>query len=256
MTRQTLLGDPLYRGRRRASRVGFSSGDAEEPFTPDALAGLELWLKADGLSLNDNDAVSSWTDSSGNARHATQATVDDKPVFKTNIVNGKPVVRWTIASEQFLTTATDFDIADPMTLFAVLKGPADESFPYLCDGNGGFAGIYFMDTGEPILVVGGDPAEITANNNINDAFHLLMGVWDTADSAIYVDGGTPVTDAITEVGSFTGVVVGAGNGNGDQPFGGDIAEFGIYSGALSAADKNSVGEYLADKYALTWNAVV
>jgi hypothetical protein len=59
--------------------------------------GLLLWLKADALALNNNDPVNTWTDSSGNGRHAvyTHPYSEVAPVFVTNGFNGKPVVRFT-----------------------------------------------------------------------------------------------------------------------------------------------------------------
>ena len=57
-------------------------------------SGMFAWYDANQLSLSDNDDVSTWTDMSGNGFHATQSTADKKPHFKTNVVNGKPVVRF------------------------------------------------------------------------------------------------------------------------------------------------------------------
>ena len=37
--------------------------------------GLKLWLKADSLALTNNAPVATWTDSSGNANDAVQATL-------------------------------------------------------------------------------------------------------------------------------------------------------------------------------------
>src|ERR1041384_5965794 len=68
-------------------------------FNPLSIAGCKLWLKADVLTLNDGDAVSTWTDSSANLTDATQ-TGTNRPTFKTNIVNGKPVCRFASASAQ------------------------------------------------------------------------------------------------------------------------------------------------------------
>jgi hypothetical protein len=42
----------------------------------------------------DGDPVGMWFDRSGNGRHATQASGISKPTYKTNIFNGKSVVRF------------------------------------------------------------------------------------------------------------------------------------------------------------------
>jgi hypothetical protein len=63
---------------------------AAPAFSPTDVAGLKVWYKADALVLNNDDAVASWTDSSGNLNHATEAT--NRPTYKTNIQNSLPAV--------------------------------------------------------------------------------------------------------------------------------------------------------------------
>src|SRR5690349_16162526 len=64
-----------------------------------------VWLKADALNgVNSsgqanalpatNSAVSTWRDSSGNGRNAVQSNGVQQPLFVTNTINGKPVVRF------------------------------------------------------------------------------------------------------------------------------------------------------------------
>lgn len=50
------------------------------------------WWKADSLALANNDPVGTWNDVSGNNFKLVQATAGRKPLFKTNVVNGKPAV--------------------------------------------------------------------------------------------------------------------------------------------------------------------
>lgn len=55
----------------------------------------EVWLKADAITgLVDNDPVALWIDSSGNNNDAAQATAAERPIYKTGIVNGLPIVRF------------------------------------------------------------------------------------------------------------------------------------------------------------------
>jgi hypothetical protein len=57
-------------------------------FDPLTLSPL-LWLKADAITgLANNDPVTTWTDSSMNARDFSQATASRKPLYKTNQLNG------------------------------------------------------------------------------------------------------------------------------------------------------------------------
>jgi hypothetical protein len=88
------------------------------PLDPSTVAGLKLWLKADSLALADGAAVTTWTDSSGNGNNATAVGA---PVFKTNILNGKPVIRFVGVQGFTLATAIAGTSAGPWTVVAVMK---------------------------------------------------------------------------------------------------------------------------------------
>ena len=56
-------------------------------------AGASYHYDARRLDLTDGTGVSTWTDLAG-SNNATQATATNQPTFKTNIINGNPVVRF------------------------------------------------------------------------------------------------------------------------------------------------------------------
>lgn len=61
-------------------------------FNPGDLPDLKLWLVADNVSGSDGDAVTTWTDSSGNGNDATQGTAANKPTIQVAEVNGHRAV--------------------------------------------------------------------------------------------------------------------------------------------------------------------
>jgi hypothetical protein len=81
------------------------------------------WYKADAITgKNDGDPISQWDDSSGNARHAIQATGGSQPTYKTAIQAGLPVVRFDGAADQLevpdasaLTAGTGFIVVKIVT---------------------------------------------------------------------------------------------------------------------------------------------
>ena len=88
--------------------------------TPDSITNLALWLKADSITgLNDGDTVNTWNDSSTNARNATREL--GAPVYKTNVLNGKPVVRFPADGESRFTFS---QMSDIRTVFWVVKETA------------------------------------------------------------------------------------------------------------------------------------
>lgn len=73
-----------------------------------------LWLEAStsvysnaGTTLAaNNDNVQQWNDRSGNGRHATEATVGNRPNYTTNSLNGLPTLRFASATTDRLTSTT------------------------------------------------------------------------------------------------------------------------------------------------------
>src|SRR5439155_17313853 len=84
------------------------------PFSPAEIGGLKLWLKADALALNNNDPVSTWTDSSGNGNSPTSSGTK-RPTYKTNVLNGKPVVRFDGIDDHLDKTFVTGLISQPST---------------------------------------------------------------------------------------------------------------------------------------------
>lgn len=72
-------------------------------WTPAQIPGLIGWYKASSLALNDNDPVTTWTDLSGGGRDLTSSGTN-RPTYKTNIINGKAVVRFD-GTDDFLSRA-------------------------------------------------------------------------------------------------------------------------------------------------------
>lgn len=82
-------------------------------------ANLSLWLKADGLALANNAAVSSFTDFSGLSRHYVQATGGLQPLFKTLQQNSLPGVVFD-GTDDFVSGNTDTGVT-AYSLYAVFR---------------------------------------------------------------------------------------------------------------------------------------
>jgi hypothetical protein len=84
---------------------------------PDA-GDLHARYSAIDLGLSDGDPVNTWTDETGNGHDLTGANA---PTFKTNIINGQPVVRFDGLND-FLDVSFS-DIPTPYTIFIVHADP-------------------------------------------------------------------------------------------------------------------------------------
>lgn len=74
-----------------------------DPLPPIPLtAGLVMWTRGDAVPVSNNDFAAPWLDFSGTANNPNQTLNARKPLFKTNQLNGKPVVRFD-GVDDFLT---------------------------------------------------------------------------------------------------------------------------------------------------------
>lgn len=107
-------------------------------FSPAFISNLKIWLQANQITgLNDGDAVTTWSDSSGNGYNATQSTGSLKPLYKTNIKNGLPVVRFD-GTDDFLE-GTSLTMSQPeIFVVAYFAQATQANYDYLLSlGNSG-----------------------------------------------------------------------------------------------------------------------
>ena len=212
-----------------------------------------FWVRADSLSaLADGDPVSTWPDLSASPNDLT-ATTTARPTYKTNILNGHPVVRFAGNPQTMKTAdATHPVISQPYTVFVVGKASGNSQTwiaPY--SGLGGLLihRINGADHFEWLYAgsawFGGSIGSVSST----DAFWDLQFVVDGASSyhrmnGRYIIAGSPGTSALG------GVKLGSCADIGGYWLTGDIAEVLIFPSALSAADQWDVNNYLRDRYAL------
>jgi len=246
-------------------------------FSPHDLGNLELWFAADHISASDDDAIATWTDSSGNGRDAAQATGANKPTFKTNIVNGLPVLRFdgtadymTISDFAFSSSATPAGLS----VFVVAKYDAAPPAAYE-------PMIAHFDTNSQrswsfgaITPTGRLRAKVSAdggNSNFKN-YRLGQQAPNSADffigSMIYGGGAlsgytngvlenpTKTTDDTvgTLHNSTADLTIGAELASGsvvaDSYIDGDIAEIIAYDQKLDDGERSRVERYLSNKYGI------
>lgn len=215
-------------------------------FDPTSIAGLDLWLKADLLGLSNNDPVASWTDLSGNANHATQASSGLRPLFKTGVVNGKAVVR--------------FDGIDDVMAFVNQPGVPATVF---VAASVGITPSSLSDYAPFIICGGSNAVRICATSgNANWGTYIFS---DLSAGEELVPGDFDVLSLMTTVGATSiyrnGVLKNSGasscTGGGSNEIGaetpiryflGDIAEILLYNSILSAPNRALVNAYLMGEY--------
>lgn len=210
------------------------------------MTNLALWLAADNLSLADGALISSWNDASGNANNATQGTDAAKPTFKTNILNGKPVVRFDGGDSLGLTTEI---VASPFSIFTVLK-PAGSGYRTIAArANTGSALQIRVNTAAKIELVKSAVAIFATSTTAlsASAFSYLMASYSNPNYTFRLNGAADGSGSSAQTLAAVNLV--GANYDGYR-FNGDIAEMIIYGAILSTADRDAVESYLKTKYGL------
>ncbi len=228
-------------------------------FSPSDISGLELWLKADAITgLNDGDAVTTWSDSSGNGYDATQSVAGQKPLYKTAIQNSLPAVRFD-ATNDVLKTQADATLK-PFSVFAVIK-VADLSAVRTLIGSWNGAndttatgGISIdLSTTYKTRVLKAEIAVVGTSTATPTTATLLIGVtYDgSGNYAFYKNGvgdGSGTNDQTFTAGRK--ILIGAVRPDGTAPFNGDAFEIVVYDSVLDSTQRGNVQTYLNDKWAV------
>lgn len=237
---------------------------------PKSISGLNLWMKADSLNLSDGASVGTWTDSSSNAFTTTQSSISMQPIFKTNILNGKPVVRFDSASTQYLNMGTILTKAPNFTVFSVFNsvnaGVVQGVFgSFTCCANGNAWATFELSRTQAnglgsYIGDGTNGARALSGAVLADNTFYYADTVYTAGSVspiMYINGNiqtitTPNTGVAptTNVGADSPFSIGRWGNYNAEYFKGDLAEIIIYNRALSESERKRVEGYLKAKYGL------
>lgn len=234
----------MRQATRLLRRTSIIPAAAAAVVDPTSIANLFAWYKADALTLNNADPVSSWTDSSGNSRHATQATSANQPLFRTNVLNSKPIIEFDGTNDLLQVTYT---LAQPVTRMAVLRYRSTTAGQASQDGGANIAALFDI-AGTGYRMYAGNGLQ---TGTVDTSYHIFCQGWNGASSTLRVDGGAGVAG---DAGSATqgGITFGA-RAAGTQHGQVNVAETLVYSRMLTLSEINDLGNYFASRYALTWN---
>ena len=219
------------------------------------------WFKADALALADLAAVATWTDSSTGAKNATQATAGAQPVFRTAQVNALPIVRFTKASSQFLTSTYSYGPVTSQTMFVVVKETATGLNNSIVNANVNSSfELRYDATGTASLLKSGNLVYVTsaaAVPALTTAFSIIAAT--TIDNSTNTVAEITVNGALTTSSATASGATGAwavtpltiGQSSADGYFGGDLAEIIVYPARLTPTDRRAVEAYLSSKYGIT-----
>lgn len=229
---------------------------------------LSLWLDASTLDLEDGALVSSWTDKSGNGNHAAQNNNGNKPIFKTNILNGKPVVRFD-GTDDFFEHGDVLDMGlNDLTIYLVLASTNTSDSMWILTKSKAAAQNYRYAVGvgyghSRAFMQGNGGADVIpeGTKQVCDGFAHLLGYEykRNANLSLFVDGEFDTSATISQWVAKdmqsnnpfrTGVYTNSNNIGITGPYNGDLAEILIYNSALSDSNRLLVENYLFQKYGI------
>lgn len=263
-TSETSAGNPLLietinPGTKGIRIVG--SNYTGSPTTVPPSANLKFWLKADSLGLSDGAQITTWTDSAASPHSPTQATSNNRPTYRTNVLNGQPVVRFDGSNDELVTssfTGSDVFTSDTVTIVAVIKQDSTASINGLLSWaapnttniinvHPTFSNTLYFDYGNRSS---GGRTNIAQPSDWDDTWHVLR--LDRRGTVVkyYIDGELFYTSSMSDDLDVT-VSAPLQIGRAESSyFKGDVAEIIIYDSYLNTTDAGALDNYIYDKYAL------
>jgi len=211
-------------------------------WTPNDLTAKFVWFKADSLTLNDGDAVSSWTEQFQN-KVAEQTTVAAKPTYKANILNGKPAVYFD--GTDYLNCGSAAAI-QPITFVVVGTNLTANTYT---------AAIGMTNTTDFVVGILATAARWGMHAGSEKAAIYTPKEWSVA--GFWINGGSSeiysnlVSKTTGNAGTAALNGIRLGHGNTWAAWNGSIVEIIATTNAMSVDDFTRCARYLANKYGLT-----
>lgn len=233
-----------------------------ETITPADISGLALHLDASAITGKvDGNAISQWDDLSSGAKHAVQATAGKQPTYKTNILNGRPVVRFD-GGDALQTPSIDLSAATGITTLIVFNSTisgTDQMLFEFSDNynsyNNAFSSIRASNNSATLSARGSPSSYATASSGVITSTHALASaVIDRNKISRETTGwknGLFVGSSAGGVlaGTFGNYPINIAARNGTAFFlTGDIAELLIFNRVLAGHERARLEEYLAYKW--------
>lgn len=216
-------------------------------FSPTSISNLIGWWDAtDSTTITTDTGVSQWDDKSGNANHLTQGTGSNQPTQVTDLA-GRNMLDFNSGSTQDISrsTYTGGALTQPFTVIFVGGWDSISAGSYVYDsGSGDRCGVATGSTTyQPYCGVGSSFGTASAGNFIYYIEHNdNSGAFERNESS-------QGSFASGETNGQNGLVIGNyRDKNPSNDLDGQIGEFLIYDGLLSASDKANLVNYLQEKW--------
>lgn len=219
----------------------------------------------------DGATVGGWQDFSNSKAHSTQSSASLQPLYKKNIFNGKPSIRFDGSDDMMLCPVV---LNGAKTIIVVGKAialPSNvQSFTMISIKHTtptfteiAFANVHALYKSFPVLndfqaSQDANCAAVVQNTNPRTYWMRWAGSGDptigldNAESAAPVCVGASFSQSASNLGSIGGRATAATTSTLNINF--DYAEVMVYNRQLSLAELNLIGKYIEQTYGISWGA--
>lgn len=216
-------------------------------FTPPQQASIKSWFKPEGLdAFANNDPIGSWPDAGPGNLPAAQATSANRPLAKTNVLNGLTVAQFDGVNDSLFTGFYAAAATQPVTRFSVARYMATAGNQYLLEGRI-LNEMSLTNAGTTLVGIYAGGAFV-ANVPTDTAWHIFCETFNGTSSNIRVGGGVGFVGN-AGANSLTGLSLAGTAGYFANC---QIAEVSATDALLTLAELNQWGNYLAGRSGLTW----
>jgi hypothetical protein len=221
------------------------AGVRPETISPTNIPGLLLWYDANSpANIISSGAYSQITDLSGNNNHATQSTPSNRPTQVVAAQNGLNTAQF--SGSQYLNLTSTLNSGTSYTAFAVCKRTSVVEFLGNLSVPGNATLEWYTDD---YVYLSCSAGYMRGPYQTSTAYNALYGLCTgTTGSAIYFNETS--TSGSTGGGSGDPSNLFSVFGYADSHYcNGNIGEFGIYSGQVTASQLASLQKYIKVKWA-------
>lgn len=213
-----------------------------------SIAGCQLWMDASQLTgLANGDALTTFTDLSGAARHATGVTTTRPTYYSSaNLINSLPVVRFDATTHKM---TTGYTVSGAFTIFLVEKGVSSVTYARTINNGGGSEtciNLAARNAGNNCYIGGTNIASYQATPLASVHQGCLVATGSVM--TYFVDGFQ--RGSVSAATSITSLGLGATSPTyGTEGSNSDVCEIIIYNSALGTTNRQLVETYLRSKWA-------
>ena len=229
-----------------------------------------LWLDAaDASTITESGgAVSQWDDKSGNGRNAAQSDAFHQPQYVTEVLNGRPVLRFSSSTFKYLITTSFFGTATQRSVFSVNTYLPSPTYQYVWHQDsaqlGGAALVFRAQANFSDWLANDTIAWADGYDSGRSPRFISSGVTGSGSAAIHGlalgsqesvlrVNGTSSTARVQLTAAWPNVARRFSVGRSTQSLQGDVAEIVYIDGPVPTTTRQKLEGYLAHKWGLTAN---